>query len=134
MAGIRAARKASRQLGCPAIDYHKGWKCVLSNGRRRINPVAVDLLALQDICHVEDDYREIKRQLAPIHPGYDYAWTNDMTMDREQYWLDGSHYHITVGELMKQSMRESMNVEICKLLTRDTVGVALTEETGMYVN
>lgn len=96
------------------------------------NPVSVDLLALQDICEVEDDYREIKKQVARIHPVYDFAWTNDMTMDREQYWLDGSHYHCTVGEMMKQSMNVGKNENICKVLSDDNVNTALSDEAVAY--
>lgn len=96
------------------------------------NPVSVDLLALQDVCNVDDDYREIKRQIAQIHPVYDFAWTNDMTMDREQYWLDASHYHSMVGEMMKQSMKAGMNENICKLLSGDNVNTALSDEAAAY--
>ena len=98
------------------------------------NPVAIDILALQDLCEVKDNYREIKRKIADIHPVYDFAWTNVMTTDREKYWLDGSHYHSKVGEILKNSINSSMDMDICKLLTRDNVNKSLLEEDKSYAN
>ena len=56
------------------------------------NPVSVDLLALQDVCQVADRYSEIKKAVANLHPVYDFAWLNSLTLGLDKYWLDGAHY------------------------------------------
>lgn len=96
------------------------------------NPISVDLLALQDICHVADYYDKIKQEVAGIHPVYDFAWLNNLTVDREKHWLDGSHYHGSTGELLKLCVNGDVDKNICNLLTAENVQNIVLEEKKFY--
>ena len=96
------------------------------------NPVSVDLLALQDICQVADIYTEVKKSVAKLHPVYDFAWLNTLTLGRDKYWLDGSHYHGSVGERLKSSINQDVDSEICKLLTAENVDDFMELEKAAY--
>lgn len=96
------------------------------------NPVSVDLLALQSICGRAEVFREIKAEVAKMHPVYDFAWASSLSLDREGVWLDGSHYHYPTGERMKASMTGEVNDEICRVLTTETVERHLREEALEY--
>ena len=96
------------------------------------NPISVDLLALQSICGREEVFQSIKKDVATLHPVYDFAWTSPLTLDRETYWLDGSHYHRTAGDRMKASMTDTVDDAICRRLTPETVGAHLREEAAQY--
>ena len=96
------------------------------------NPIAVDLLALQDVCHLAESYEQIKQEVARMHSVYDFAWLNSLTLDRKKHWLDGSHYHGSTGELLKASINGEVDKSICKLLTAENVGMELREERVVY--
>ncbi|TYZ29106.1 hypothetical protein FZ041_06060 [Selenomonas caprae] len=96
------------------------------------NPIAVDLQAMQNICGVSDDYEKIKREVARMHPVYDFAWCSPLTLDREDNWIDGSHYHRRTGEKLKSVINNQMDESICKILTVDSVDEALKAEREKY--
>ena len=96
------------------------------------NPVSVDLLALQSICGRAEDFQRIKRDLAVLHPVFDFAWASSLSIDREGVWLDGSHYHYPIGERMKASMTGEVDTGICRELTAETVEMHLREEAALY--
>ena len=96
------------------------------------NPVSVDLLALQSICGRAEIFRQIKSEVAALHTVYDFAWASSLAIDREDVWLDGSHYHRPVGDRMRETMTGSVDDEICRVLTANTVDRYLREETEQY--
>jgi len=96
------------------------------------NPVSVDLLALQSICGREEVFRSIKKDVAALHPVYDFAWASSVAMDRQGVWLDGSHYHYPTGERMKATMTGKADDEICRVMTSETVNIHLQEEMVQY--
>lgn len=96
------------------------------------NPVSIDWLSLQYICGRGDELRRIKRAVAELHPVYDFAWASSLAVDRKGAWLDGSHYHRTVGDQMKAVMTGKAEDEICRVLTDGNVEAQLREEVLLY--
>lgn len=96
------------------------------------NPVSVDLLALQAICDRAEVFRSIKKEVATLHPIYDFAWASPLAIDREGVWLDGSHYHCRTGEQMKTLMAGDGDNTICRLLTPAVADTHLQEEAAQY--
>lgn len=96
------------------------------------NPVSVDLLALQSVCGRAEDFRQMKAEVAKLHPVYDFAWASSLALDREGAWLDGSHFHYPIGERMKDSMAGELDASICRILTVENVETHLREEALEY--
>ena len=97
------------------------------------SPISIDLQALQDITGISDKARDIKREIASVHPIYDFAWASWLTQNREDFYTDASHYNSRTGELMKEALHGEHS-DIVQLLTADNSAEKLRDEYQKYMD
>ncbi|WP_027396875.1 hypothetical protein [Anaerovibrio lipolyticus] len=73
------------------------------------NPITVDLQAMQDIYDISDDFYSIKKEVASIHPVYDFCWVNEYTIDRQKWFYDASHFRDNYGKMCRDAMNGDDN-------------------------
>lgn len=96
------------------------------------NPIPIDLIALQHICNREQTFKDIKINLAKVHPVYDFAWASSLSLNREKGWADGSHYRRIVGDKVRATLTCEVDSTICRVLNAETAETHLREEARLY--
>lgn len=83
------------------------------------NPLSVDLYALLDVSGKLDEFNQIKLQVAQIAGVFDFAFVNEMTMNRELFY-DASHYKKAIGEEILNHISQNTGQNSCYLLKNNS--------------
>lgn len=97
------------------------------------NPIAVDLQALQNICGLENEFYAIKREVATIHPVFDFCWINKYTVDRKKWFYDASHFRRNYGEMCRAAM-DGVDNGTALYLTADNVDEMIKKERNQFTS
>lgn len=98
------------------------------------NPISVELQAAIDFKGHTEDFQYVKREVAKLHPVYDFACVNDITTNLCEYYYEPSHYRPEAAVLLRCSMESGDLAGHGYLLTPETVEATLRKEGALYEN
>lgn len=96
------------------------------------NPLVAELRGMIYSLGLDDEMRMIKTRVANIFGTvYDFDYASQLTCDRRNY-IDASHYHDGIGEIMKSTMLSEKSSDICMVLEPENVEALLSKEDEAY--
>lgn len=96
------------------------------------NPITADLQAMQDIFGLSDEFYSIKKEVATIHPVYDFCWVNEYTIDRQKWFYDASHFRDNYGKMCQEKMNGKEN-GTAFLVTEDNLDEIMQVEKQLFM-
>jgi len=96
------------------------------------SPLHVDEHTAITITGHGQEWDAIKREVANMHPVYDFDFLNPLTEQIDGNWWDFVHYNGKVGARMKHVMDTGQMDGIAYLLTRENADRILAEERRAY--
>lgn len=62
-------------------------------------PISIDNLVTIDASNKFEDFYNLKKNVAEIYPNYDFAWANEIAINRQLFY-DGWHYRAVAGDIV----------------------------------
>lgn len=95
-------------------------------------PCTVDFYADIELHGCGNEYKRVKREVAQVVDIYDFAIVSEITINRNPYFEDMTHFHATCGERLKRCLENGDPAPYGYLLTSENVDAVLLKEDAAW--